>query len=98
MTSFGVQCPHCDALFKVYPDQLRLHNGFASCAVCGLAFDVQAALLSLPPHQTHFIQSSPYSIDGLPVLNATVTVDFDPIHTSPPSSEYSASNDAGAQG
>ena len=59
MTAFGAKCPHCDTLFKVYPDQLRLHNGYANCGACGLSFDVQTALLLLPPHQTQFLPSQP---------------------------------------
>ena len=79
MTSFGAKCPHCDALFKVYPDQLRLHNGYANCGSCGLAFDVQAALLSLPPHQSQFFEACPNLVEGLPLLNAAVLVAFEPL-------------------
>ncbi len=75
MTAFGAKCPHCDTLFKVYPDQLRLHNGYANCGACGLSFDVQTALLLLPPHQTQFLPSQPDQADGLPVLNAVIRID-----------------------
>ena len=75
MTAFGAKCPHCDTLFKVYPDQLRLHNGYANCGACGLSFDVQTALLLLPPHQTQFLPSQPDQADGLPVLNAVAQID-----------------------
>lgn len=83
--NFGAKCPHCETLFKVYPDQLRLHNGYANCGSCGLAFDVQASLISLPVHQTEFLKTLPALVEGLPLLNAAVTVAFEPIsiHSEP---------------
>lgn len=74
MTAFGARCPHCDTLFKVYPDQLRLHNGFANCGACGQTFDVQAVLLYLPQHDTDFLEHKSHLSDGLPVLNAVAQV------------------------
>ncbi len=74
MTAFGASCPHCDTLFKVYPDQLRLHNGFANCGSCGRTFDVQAVLIFLPPHETSFLERNTPMVDGLPVLNAVARV------------------------
>lgn len=74
MTAFGALCPHCNTLFKVYPDQLRLHNGYANCGSCGLSFDVQTALMLLPEHQTQFLPPNPTQADGLPVLNAVALV------------------------
>lgn len=70
MTVFGASCPHCETLFKVYPDQLRLHNGFANCGSCGRTFDVQAVLVVLPQHETTFLERNTPFVDGLPVLNA----------------------------
>lgn len=70
MTVFGASCPHCETLFKVYPDQLRLHNGFANCGSCGRTFDVQAVLVVLPRHETTFLERNTPFVDGLPVLNA----------------------------
>ena len=83
--SFGAKCPHCETLFKVYPDQLRLHNGYANCGSCGLGFDVQASLISLPAHQTEFLKVTPELVEGLPLLNAAVTIAFDTIfiHSEP---------------
>lgn len=74
MTAFGASCPHCETLFKVYPDQLRLHNGFANCGSCGRTFDVQAVLIFLPPHETSFLERNTPMVDGLPVLNAVAQV------------------------
>ena len=74
MTVFGASCPHCETLFKVYPDQLRLHNGFANCGSCGRTFDVQAVLIFLPPHETSFLERNTPMVDGLPVLNAVAQV------------------------
>ena len=74
MTAFGASCPHCETLFKVYPDQLRLHNGFANCGSCGRTFDVQAVLIFLPPHETSFLERHTPMVDGLPVLNAVAQV------------------------
>ena len=73
MTSFGAKCPHCESLFKVYPDQLRLFNGFANCGACGLTFDVISALMLLPTeYQARFIPLSEQQTDRLPTLNAVV--------------------------
>mgnify|MGYP003618390478 CR=1 FL=1 len=72
MTAFGASCPHCETLFKVFPDQLRLHNGFANCGACGRTFDVQAVLLALPAHETSFLERNNPFVGGLPVLNAVV--------------------------
>lgn len=74
MTAFGASCPHCETLFKVYPDQLRLHNGFANCGSCGRTFDVQAVLIFLPAHETSFLERNTPMVDGLPVLNAVARV------------------------
>ncbi len=72
--AFGAICPHCDTLFKVYPDQLRIHNGFANCGGCGHTFDVQAVLMFLPNHVTSFLERSSTDLDGLPILNAVVEI------------------------
>lgn len=74
MTAFGASCPHCETLFKVYPDQLRLHNGFANCGSCGRTFDVQSVLIFLPAHETAFLERNTPMVDGLPVLNAVAHV------------------------
>ena len=74
MTAFGASCPHCETLFKVFPDQLRLHNGFANCGACGRTFDVQAVLLALPAHETSFLERNNPFVGGLPVLNAVAHV------------------------
>ena len=95
MTAFGALCPHCKTLFKVYPDQLRLHNGYANCGACGLSFDVQTALMLLPAHQTQFLPPNPAQADGLPVLNAMVQVDLPaPSHTLHPINHGDSSSGA----
>ena len=75
MNELGAQCPNCNALFQVFPDLLRLHNGYAVCGSCTTAFDAIAVLQLLPEHQIHFINTQNIEqTDGLPILNAQVDI------------------------
>lgn len=79
MTALGARCPHCGTFFKVFPDHLRLHNGYANCGQCGQTFDVQAGLMVLPsPNETSFLPEVRSVVDGLPILNAVVNIIAEP--------------------
>jgi len=40
------RCPHCAAVFRVVPDQLRVRSGLVRCGACGSVFDGYAGLVS----------------------------------------------------
>ncbi|AXF86200.1 hypothetical protein DTO96_101946 [Ephemeroptericola cinctiostellae] len=74
MNTFGTRCPACLTAFKVNADLLRLHDGYGTCGQCAHAFDMQAALFLLPPHDIHFIDVPATTDQQRPELNAIVTI------------------------
>jgi len=49
--ALATQCPHCQTVFRVAHDQLKLRGGIVRCGACNEIFDGNAALIepSLPP-------------------------------------------------
>jgi predicted Zn finger-like uncharacterized protein len=62
--SLITQCPACNTLFKVVPDQLKISEGWVRCGQCREVFDAQAqmttvAVLAIAPDQGGSLSSSP---------------------------------------
>lgn len=47
--SIATRCPHCQTVFRLVPDQLRLHSGLVRCGHCHGVFDGAAERYELPP-------------------------------------------------
>jgi len=49
--ALATQCPHCQTVFRVAHDQLKLRGGIVRCGACNEIFDGNAALIepALPP-------------------------------------------------
>ena len=45
--SLITQCPACNTLFKVVPDQLKISQGWVRCGQCREVFDAQAQMTSI---------------------------------------------------
>ena len=43
--ALATKCPHCNTIFRVAADQLKLRGGIVRCGSCALVFDGNAALV-----------------------------------------------------
>ncbi|WP_307732444.1 MJ0042-type zinc finger domain-containing protein [Massilia sp. MB5] len=43
--ALATKCPHCNTVFRVAHDQLKLRGGIVRCGACNEVFDGNAALL-----------------------------------------------------
>jgi predicted Zn finger-like uncharacterized protein len=50
--ALATQCPHCNTIFRVASDQLKLHGGIVRCGSCKLTFDGNSALFDTATGQT----------------------------------------------
>ena len=68
------QCPHCNAKFRVRPDQVKLHAGLVRCGACRGIFDavehlIEGTLPSVDPIDAHGEVTSPQTIvQGMPAM------------------------------
>jgi predicted Zn finger-like uncharacterized protein len=46
--ALATKCPHCNTIFRVAHDQLKLRGGIVRCGACNEVFDGNAALLEPP--------------------------------------------------
>ncbi|MBY0557455.1 MAG: zinc-ribbon domain-containing protein, partial [Burkholderiaceae bacterium] len=46
--ALATKCPHCNTVFRVAHDQLKLRGGIVRCGSCNEVFDGNAALLAPP--------------------------------------------------
>ncbi|MGV7209477.1 DUF3426 domain-containing protein [Oxalobacteraceae bacterium A2-2] len=47
--ALATKCPHCNTVFRVAHDQLKLRGGIVRCGACDEVFDGNAALVEPPP-------------------------------------------------
>ena len=70
------QCPHCNAKFRVRPEQVKLHAGLVRCGACRGIFDAVEHLIEgvLPPmpsmHEAVEGASPQTIIQGMPAMTA----------------------------
>lgn len=50
--ALATQCPHCNTLFRVAHDQLKLRGGIVRCGACNEIFDGNAALVEVAAGST----------------------------------------------
>jgi predicted Zn finger-like uncharacterized protein len=50
--ALATQCPHCNTLFRVAHDQLKLRGGIVRCGACNEIFDGNAALVEVAAGNT----------------------------------------------
>ena len=65
--ALATKCPHCNTIFRVAADQLKLCGGIVRCGSCTKVFDGNAALLDIsvaPP-------AAPWPVTGLQASDPT---------------------------
>ena len=68
------QCPHCNAKFRVRPEQVKLHAGLVRCGACRGIFDavehlIEGTLPSVDPIDEHGEVTPPHTIvQGMPAM------------------------------
>lgn len=68
------QCPHCNAKFRVRPEQVKLHAGLVRCGACRGIFDaiehlIEGTLPSVEPIDAHGEATPPQTIiQGMPAV------------------------------
>ena len=68
------QCPHCNAKFRVRPEQVKLHAGLVRCGACRGIFDavehlIEGTLPSFDPIDQHGEVTPPQTIiQGMPAM------------------------------
>ncbi|WP_092796372.1 MULTISPECIES: zinc-ribbon and DUF3426 domain-containing protein [unclassified Janthinobacterium] len=56
--ALATKCPHCNTIFRVAVDQLKLRGGIVRCGTCREVFDGNAALVD-PAAASPFLSSAP---------------------------------------
>jgi predicted Zn finger-like uncharacterized protein len=72
------QCPHCNAKFRVRPEQVKLHAGLVRCGACRGIFDavehlIEGTLPAVDPIDEHGEVTPPQTIiQGMPAMTQSV--------------------------
>jgi len=107
--ALATKCPHCNTVFRVAHDQLKLRGGIVRCGSCNEVFDGNAALLEPPatlPAPLPFDQKMAaldtraaevlHADDGEPVLELDAVLDEQPADEAPAASAADVAADDGA--
>ncbi|MDZ5632218.1 DUF3426 domain-containing protein [Janthinobacterium sp. GMG1] len=83
--ALATKCPHCNTIFRVAADQLKLRGGIVRCGTCREVFDGNAALVD-PAAASPFLTSAPGIAAPLPTdypLDASLpsATDDEPIYS-----------------
>ncbi|MGV8865321.1 MAG: DUF3426 domain-containing protein [Janthinobacterium svalbardensis] len=62
--ALATKCPHCNTIFRVAADQLKLRGGIVRCGTCREVFDGNAALVD-PAAASPFLTSDPSAAAAL---------------------------------
>ena len=73
--ALATKCPHCNTIFRVAADQLKLRGGIVRCGSCQQVFDGNSALVEPAAKPT-------------PVIPDVVAERAAPAHTTPAISNY----------
>ncbi|WP_219132755.1 DUF3426 domain-containing protein [Janthinobacterium sp. UMAB-60] len=92
--ALATKCPHCNTIFRVAADQLKLRGGIVRCGTCREVFDGNAALVDpaaaspfltsgpgadAPPSTTYPADNSlPSATDDEPIYSLDFDTSFDP--------------------
>ena len=66
--ALATKCPHCNTIFRVAADQLKLRGGIVRCGTCREVFDGNAALVD-PAAASPFLTSGPGAAAALSSTN-----------------------------
>src|SRR5471030_3223136 len=79
--ALATKCPHCNTIFRVAADQLKLRGGIVRCGTCKEVFDGNAALVD-PAAALPFLPSAPASLASAvhdePIYSLDFDTSFDP--------------------
>ena len=79
-TAAVTRCPHCNAKFRVRPEQVKLHAGLVRCGACRGIFDavehlIEGTLPSFDPIDEHGDVTPPQTIiQGMPAMTQSAEV------------------------
>lgn len=69
--ALATKCPHCNTIFRVAHDQLKLRGGIVRCGACNEVFDGNAALVDPTPKQPVIIdlpEAAPAALAPIPAI------------------------------
>ncbi len=101
--ALATKCPHCNTIFRVAADQLKLRGGIVRCGTCREVFDGNAALVD-PAAASPFLTSGPgaavplsatdpadhslpSATDDEPIYSLDFDTSFDPFGILPPTAQ-----------
>ncbi len=109
--ALATKCPHCNTIFRVAADQLKLRGGIVRCGTCREVFDGNAALLvdpaaaspfltshpaATPPSPHHPADTSlPSATDDEPIYSLDFDTSFDPFGILPETAQRKDDTDDG---
>lgn len=92
--ALATKCPHCNTIFRVAADQLKLRGGIVRCGTCREVFDGNAALVdpaaaspfltsgpatATPPSTSYPVDNTlPSATDDEPIYSLDFDTSFDP--------------------
>ncbi|WP_183739938.1 MULTISPECIES: DUF3426 domain-containing protein [unclassified Janthinobacterium] len=82
--ALATKCPHCNTIFRVAADQLKLRGGIVRCGTCKEVFDGNAALVdpaaALPflPSAPAFLAPAASAVHDEPIYSLDFDTSFDP--------------------
>ena len=87
--ALATKCPHCNTIFRVAADQLKLRGGIVRCGTCSEVFDGNAALVAPAPKPTHVMPEVAVDTHAAPAVigyhqGAPVDFELDFDDTAPP--------------
>jgi predicted Zn finger-like uncharacterized protein len=93
--ALATKCPHCNTIFRVAADQLKLRGGIVRCGACNEVFDGNAALVEPAARPTPVIPEvviapSPSSPASNYVQGTPVDFDLDALDAAAPAGDAAA--------
>jgi predicted Zn finger-like uncharacterized protein len=78
--ALATQCPHCNTIFRVAADQLKLRGGIVRCGKCSEVFDGNATLITdgVQPKQEPQVTPVVVEDDDRPIYTLDFDTTFDP--------------------
>jgi len=109
--ALATKCPHCNTIFRVAADQLKLRGGIVRCGTCREVFDGNAALVdpaaaspfltsapgtAAPPSTSYPADNSlPSATDDEPIYSLDFDTSFDPFGILPETAQLKDDADDG---
>ena len=108
--ALATKCPHCNTIFLVAADQLKLRGGIVRCGTCREVFDGNAALVdpaaaspfltsgpgtAAPPSTSYPAANLPSATDDEPIYSLDFDTSFDPFGILPETAQLKDDADDG---